>query len=58
MGEGPSEARRRVEEARDQLGSTVESIVYRVNAPMRAKRRVKERFSRIVHRAPREEAGE
>ena len=58
MGEGPSEARRRVEDARDQLGSTVEAIVYRVNAPVRAKRRVKARFSRIMHRTRREEAGE
>jgi hypothetical protein len=40
MGESAGEARREVERAREQLADTVEAIVYRMNAPRRAKDRV------------------
>ena len=37
MGESAGEARREVERAREQLADTVEAIVYRMNAPRRAR---------------------
>jgi len=41
MGESPSALRRDVDEARDQLGETVEELAYRVTAPKRVAARVK-----------------
>jgi hypothetical protein len=35
MGESPSALRRDVDEARDQLGDTVEALAYKVTAPRR-----------------------
>jgi hypothetical protein len=48
MGQDPSEVRREVEAARDQLGATVEAIVHRANAPKRAKENVAEKISSVV----------
>jgi tetrahydromethanopterin S-methyltransferase subunit F len=41
MGESPSALRRDVDEARDQLGETVEELAYRVAAPKRLAARLK-----------------
>ena len=41
MGESPSALRRDVDEARDQLGETVEELAYRVTAPKRVAARLK-----------------
>ena len=41
MGESPSALRRDVDEARDQLGETVEELAYRVTAPKRLAARLK-----------------
>jgi len=41
MGESPSALRRDVDEARDQLGETVEELAYRVTAPRRVAARLK-----------------
>jgi hypothetical protein len=41
MGESPGALRRDVDEARDQLGETVEELAYRVTAPKRAAARLK-----------------
>jgi hypothetical protein len=52
MGESSREAaRREVEEAREQLGDTVEALAYRVNAPKRAKERVVDGLARVLRRA-------
>jgi hypothetical protein len=52
MGENTREVRRQVEDARDQLGDTIQALAYRANAPKRAKaqvvdilRRLRARFS-------------
>lgn len=37
MGQDPSEVRHQVEEAREQLGDTVEALAYKANAPKRLK---------------------
>ncbi len=51
MGQDSSEIRRReVEVARDQLGATVEALVYRANAPKRAKDNVAEKISNVVQK--------
>jgi hypothetical protein len=50
MGQDPGAVRREVEEARDQLGETVEAIAHRVNAPKRAQRRVTDAWSRFARR--------
>ena len=39
MGQDPSEVRHQVDEAREQLGDTVEALAYKVNAPKRLKER-------------------
>jgi Protein of unknown function (DUF3618) len=39
MAQDTREVRRRVEEAREQLGDTVEALAYKANAPRRAKDR-------------------
>ena len=41
MGESPSALRRDVDEARDELGETVEELAYRVAAPKRLAARLK-----------------
>ena len=41
MGESPSALRRDVDEARDELGETVEELAYRVTAPKRLAARLK-----------------
>jgi Protein of unknown function (DUF3618) len=46
MGQSASEERREVERAREQLAGTVEALVYRMNAPRRAKDRVLGLFRR------------
>ncbi len=46
MGKDTRELRRDVDEARDQLGDTVQALAYRANAP----RRVKNRFTASVVR--------
>ena len=52
MGESSREAaRREVEEAREQLGATVEALAYRANAPKRAKDRVVDALARVLRRA-------
>jgi Protein of unknown function (DUF3618) len=52
MGESSREAaRREVEEAREQLGATVEALAYRANAPRRAKERVVGGLARVLRRA-------
>ena len=48
MGQDSSEIRREVEAAREQLGATVEALVYRANAPKRAKDSVAEKISNVV----------
>jgi hypothetical protein len=45
MGESPSALRRDVDEARDQLGETVEELAYRVTAPRRAAARARARLA-------------
>jgi 4-hydroxyphenylpyruvate dioxygenase-like putative hemolysin len=45
MGESPSALRRDVDEARDQLGETVEELAYRVTAPKRAVARARARLA-------------
>lgn len=50
MGQDSSEIRREVEAAREQLGATVEALVYRANAPKRAKENVAEKISNVVSR--------
>jgi hypothetical protein len=47
MGEDTREIRRRVEDARDQLGDTVQALAYRVSAPKRAKARVGDALARL-----------
>ena len=37
MGQDPSEVRHEVEDAREQLGDTVEALAYKANAPKRLK---------------------
>jgi uncharacterized protein DUF3618 len=44
MGESPSALRRDVDEARDQLGETVEELAYRVTAPRRVAARARGRL--------------
>jgi Protein of unknown function (DUF3618) len=44
MGESPRALRRDVDEAREQLGETVEELAYRVTAPKRAAARVRARL--------------
>jgi hypothetical protein len=44
MGESPSALRRDVDEARDQLGETVEALAYRVTAPRRVAARARARI--------------
>jgi hypothetical protein len=41
MGESPGALRRDVDEAREQLGETVEELAYRVTAPRRVAARVR-----------------
>jgi ElaB/YqjD/DUF883 family membrane-anchored ribosome-binding protein len=41
MVEDPGTARREVEEARAQLGQTVEALAYKANAPRRAAQRIR-----------------
>jgi hypothetical protein len=48
MGRSPGEARREVEQAREQLGATVEEIAYKVNAPRRTKDRVVDGLRRLL----------
>jgi hypothetical protein len=50
MGEDTREVRRQVEDARDQLGDTVEALAYRANAPRRAKARVVAALARVRER--------
>ena len=50
MGENTREVRRQVEDARDQLGETVEALAYRANAPKRAKVGVVGAFMRLKQR--------
>ena len=45
MGQDPGEVRHEVEEAREQLGDTVEAIAYKANAPRRARDRAAETLS-------------
>ncbi len=47
MGGDTREVRRQVEEARDHLGDTVEALVYRANAPKRAKDRFTDALVRL-----------
>jgi hypothetical protein len=47
MGEDTREVRRRVEDARDQLGDTVAALAYRANTPRRAKARVVDALARL-----------
>lgn len=44
MGESPGALRRDVDEAREQLGETVEELAYRVTAPKRAAARARARL--------------
>ncbi len=44
MGESPGALRRDVDEAREQLGATVEELAYRVTAPKRAAARARARL--------------
>jgi hypothetical protein len=44
VGESPSALRRDVDEAREQLGDTVEELAYRVTAPRRAVARARARL--------------
>ena len=44
MGESPSALRRDVDDAREQLGETVEELAYRVTAPKRAAARARARL--------------
>ncbi len=46
MGSDTREVRRQVEEARGRLGDTVDALVYRANAPKRAK----DRFTDVLER--------
>jgi hypothetical protein len=50
MGENTREVRRQVEDARDQLGDTVEALAYRANAPKRAKARIVGAITRLKQR--------
>lgn len=43
MGQDASEIRHEVEQARTELGQTVEALMYRVNAPNRLKHRLADR---------------
>ena len=45
MGESSSALRRDVDEAREQLGETVEELAYRVTAPKRAAARARARLA-------------
>lgn len=47
MGSDAREVRRQVEDARDHLGDTVEALVYRANAPKRAKDRFTDAVGRM-----------
>ncbi len=53
MGEDTRELRRNVDEARDQLGDTVEALAYRANAPKRARDRVTSSLARFKRRVSR-----
>ena len=44
MGESPSALRRDVDDAREQLGETVEELAYRLTAPKRAAARARARL--------------
>jgi hypothetical protein len=44
VGESPSALRRDVDDARDQLGETVEELAYRLTAPKRAAARARARL--------------
>ena len=44
MGESPGALRRDVDEAREQLGETIEELAYRVTAPKRAAARARARL--------------
>jgi hypothetical protein len=44
VGESPSALRRDVDDAREQLGETVEELAYRLTAPKRAATRVRARL--------------
>jgi Protein of unknown function (DUF3618) len=44
VGESPSALRRDVDDAREQLGETVEELAYRVTAPKRAAARARARL--------------
>jgi hypothetical protein len=48
MGESPSALRRDVDEARDQLGETVEELAYRVTAPRRMAARARSELATPV----------
>jgi hypothetical protein len=50
MGQDPREVRAQVEDAREQLGDTVEAIVYKANAPRRAKDRAMLKVDRARRR--------
>jgi hypothetical protein len=45
VGESPGALRRDVDDAREQLGETVEELAYRVTAPKRAAARVRARLA-------------
>ena len=53
MGKDTRELRRDVDEAREQLGDTVEALAYRANAPKRVKNRFTESVARLKQRVNR-----